>query len=412
VELVGLDAGRVLIRNDGAWKVVAQHVTRGPASPAWEPSQRFLNSILADKRTCWQVPSHDGSLLDITAAVVAPILDPQGNVIGVLYGDRNAQSTAGQPITEAQAMLVELLATGVATGLARLEQEQAALRARIQFEQFFTPELSRHLEKEPNLLAGKSAEVTLLFCDIRGFSRISERVGSAKTLAWISDVMEALSACVLRHRGVVVDYIGDELIAMWGAPELEPNHARLACRAALDMLAALPDVSNRWTATLAEATQVGIGINTGPAHVGNIGSSRKFKYGPLGNTVNLASRLQGATKYLLAPVLISGQTRAQLGDEFSLRRLCRARVVNIREPVEIFELAPPDQPNWSELKTAYESALDAFETKDMTTVSQAVGNLLVRFPNDGPSQNLVIRALDILRSNPEMADRVWELSQK
>jgi len=105
------------------------------------------------------------------------------------------------------------------------------LAARVQFEQFFTPSLASELAARPDLLKGRSLEVTLLFCDIRGFSRISERLGPGGTVEWISNVMEVLSDCVLAHQGVLVDYIGDELIAMWGAPKEEPQHAQLACRA-------------------------------------------------------------------------------------------------------------------------------------------------------------------------------------
>src|SRR5207237_5651604 len=115
-------------------------------------------------------------------------------VIGVLYGDRRRDGmwVASPALTKLDAMLVELIATGVAAGLARLEQEQAALTARVQFEQFFTAELAHQLATQPNLLEGRDAEVTILFCDIRGFSAFSERLGPARTVAWISDVMEVL----------------------------------------------------------------------------------------------------------------------------------------------------------------------------------------------------------------------------
>src|SRR5262249_37866404 len=159
-----------------------------------------------------------------------------GQVIGALYGDRRQRPGADlgprsgerkdssglrslsppqeESISEAEAMLVELLTRGVAAGLARVEQEQAALAARVRFEQFVTPELAIQLAANPDLLKGRDAEVSILFCDIRGFSRVSERVGPARTVEWVSDIMETLSDCVLAQEGVLVDYIGDELIAM------------------------------------------------------------------------------------------------------------------------------------------------------------------------------------------------------
>src|SRR5207302_3809188 len=247
-----------------------------------------------------------------------------------------------------EAMLVELLASGVATGLARVEQEKAAVEAELRFGQFFTKELSRQLALQPDLLKGRESEVTLLFCDIRGFSRISERLGPEGTVEWLGSVMGTLSDCVRAHAGVLMDYIGDELIAMWGAPEAQPNHPRLACRAALDMLDALRELNQRWEKSLGEPINLGIGVNTGIAQVGNTGTHHKFKYGALGNTVNLASRVQGATKHLKTKLLITGATHARLGTGFDARRLCRVRVVNIHEPVDLYELPPPGHPCWAE----------------------------------------------------------------
>ena len=176
----------------------------------------------------------------------------------------------------------------------------------MQFEQFFTPQLAAQLERDPQLLEGRNADVTLLFADIRGFSRVSERLGPARTMAWIQDTMGALSDCVLAHDGVLVDYIGDELMAMWGAPAPQADHAELACFAARQMLESLADVNARWQAELGGPVRLGIGLNSGVARVGNTGSRQKFKYGPLGDVVNVASRVQGATKYLGADCLITG----------------------------------------------------------------------------------------------------------
>ena len=135
-----------------------------------------------------------------------------------------------------------------------------------------------------------------------------------------------------------MDYIGDELMAMWGAPEDQPDHAERACQAALEMIESIASVNTRWQGPLGEPTAVGIGINTGIARVGNTGSRRKFKYGPLGDTVNVASRVQGASKYFKSNLLITQATRDRLGPQFQLVRLGQARVVNIADPIELFEL--------------------------------------------------------------------------
>src|SRR5207248_5474126 len=158
--------------------------------------------------------------------------------------------------------------------------EQVALRQRVQFERFCTPELSRQLLDKPELLDGRMAEVTVLFCDIRGFSRITERLGPSRTIEWTGDVLGAMSECVRDEQGVLVDYVGDELMAMWGAPEPQPDQAVRASRAALAMLETLPALNERWHTELGRDMAIGGGVNSGPAQVGNTGSRFKFKHGP------------------------------------------------------------------------------------------------------------------------------------
>ena len=418
-EIVDLDFAAILLWDGQQWKSEAFHA-RGQlaAGEQWQPSRTILERLRREQSTLRHVPSSGSqpanSLMNVRGLVAAPILDTHGDVIGAIYGDRR-QARPGAPsplISELEAKLVDLLACGVAGGLARLEQEKHILAARVQFEQFFTPELARKLEAEPDLLSGRDAEASLLFCDITGFSRISERLGPKRTVDWIKDVMTALSDCVIVHQGVLVDYIGDELVAMWGAPSAIPNHAELACRAALAMIKQLPQLNQRWEPILGEPMGFGIGINSGMARVGNIGTDRKFKYGPLGNTVNLASRVQGATKYLRTKLLVTGDTARHLDGSFSLRRLCRVRMVNIAEPVELYELAAEVPDNWHGAKSQYEEALDAFERGDCLVATSILGKLLVENPNDAPSLLLLSRAVDMLAHVRERFDPVWELAGK
>jgi adenylate cyclase len=405
-EMVGLDSVSVWLLKDDEWVVQAQqHSPRLPLVTRPPASRHVLNNVRQRAKTLWDKPEANAtattSLESVAAVVAAPILNREGDVIGALYGDRSFLSPPSRQrgeITEGQAMLVELLAGGIAAGLERARLEKDALAARVQFEQFFTPDLARQLERDPDLLKGQEAEVTLLFCDIRGFSRISEKLEPAKTVEWINDVMGVLSDSVLAHQGVLVDYIGDELMAMWGAPTRQPDHATLACRAALDMLERLPDLVARWKTVLGEEFDLGIGLNTGSARVGNTGSERKFKYGPLGSTVNLASRVQGATKHFKARLIITGRTKAAIDDGFATRRLGKVRVVNIQEEVELFELVPADHPDWEELQVGYETALLHFEAgpDDLWPAAGLLGNIQVKHPGDGPSLMLLSRVVNSL----------------
>ena len=152
--------------------------------------------------------------------------------------------------------------------------------------------------------------------------------------------MGTLSECVLECDGVLVDFLGDEIMAMWGAPIAQSDHADLACRAAMKMIASLPEINNRWQKELASEVLIGIGINSGVARVGNTGSKQKFKYGPLGDTVNIASRVQGATKYLGTDCLITGSTLAAMSAAQTTRRLACVKVVNIEQPLELYRTGP------------------------------------------------------------------------
>ncbi|MCB1064195.1 MAG: response regulator [Verrucomicrobiae bacterium] len=299
--------------------------------------------------------------------------------------------------------------------------EKKRLREKV-FEQHFTPELAREFARnvDPMKMKGRNAEVTVLFCDIRGFSTVSERLGPEQTIDWLGAVMGEFSGCVIDHGGVLVDYTGDELLAMWGAPSEQPDHAERACRAAIEMLDALPALNERWRSVIDAETAIGIGISTGPALVGNIGTHRKFKYGPLGTTVNLGSRVQGATKYLRTPLLVTGETIEQLAtdSDFHRRRLCRVRVQNIREPVELWEIVSQGREGWSGLKDRYEEALAYFENCQFHKASAVLGELLVRFPGDGPSLLLMSRVVDAMLEKGERGDDtasfnpVWELQGK
>jgi|GEM_PF-222411 adenylate cyclase len=293
--------------------------------------------------------------------------------------------------------------------------EKKRLRER-EFSQFFPREIARQVALRPEMLdEGREADVSVLFCDIKSFSRISEKLEPEKTVRWIRDVMEVLSECVLDHQGVLVDYIGDELVAMWGAPTEQPDHTKLACRSALAMVERLPEISRKWHPELGMPTQVGIGVNSGKAHVGNTGTARRRKYGPLGNTVNLASRVQGASRYLQSSLLVTGATFDQLdANEFSSRRLCTVKVNNIEEPVILHEIVSLETNDWSGLSERYEQALVAFESREFRLAASMLGDLLVHHPSDGPSLLLMSRAVNELinDSSEEDFDPVWPLSGK
>lgn len=292
--------------------------------------------------------------------------------------------------------------------------EKKRLREKV-FEQHFTPELARELARNPDpmKMQARHAEVSVLFCDIRGFSAVSERLGPATTIDWLGGVMGEFSSVVIDHGGVLVDYTGDELLAMWGAPNEQPDHAELACRAALGIRRSLPALNEKWREIVGAETEVGIGINSGDALVGNVGTHRKFKYGPLGTVVNLASRVQGATKFLMSPLLISGETAMRVRGRFPTRRLCRVRVQNIRVPVELHELHESGiNGRQAGLARVYEEALAAYERQDFSHASGKLSAFLKESPGDGPALLLQKRLAQDMTGSAAPFDPVWSLPGK
>jgi adenylate cyclase len=421
VDLIGFDYGCVLLREKERW-VVHQQGSAGRvlgsdrssiAASEWQPSHQIVSRVYREKKTYWQKLDSSlasESLVGIKSVIASPILNAAGDVIGALYGERRRGGPAMQPITRVEAMLVDLLAGGVAAGLARVEQE----KTRFLWEQFVTPELSAQLAGNPDLLQGRDADVTMLSCDIRGFSRICANLGPTRTLEWLQNVLGTLTDCVMAEQGVLVDYVGDELLGMWGAPAKQLDHAVRACRAALAMQAAVPVLNNRWYDTVKEKMGLSIGINTGTARVGNVGSARKFKYGALGTTVNLASRVQGATKYLRVAILITAAVRERLDTTFFTRRLGQVKVVNIPDAVELCQLTMPGQEAWAGLKEGYEQALVQYENQEFRLAARILGRLLAepQHGNDFPSQVLLQRAVTYMVEPPKEFSAVWELEGK
>ena len=420
VELIGLDSGRVLeINKDGTWNVIASFEREAgkEMSTRWVPVSDLLREVVAEKRTCWSTTPNSvrsgTDAAEMTAAIASPLLDQDGEVIGALYGDRRrVGSSAGELIGTLEAMLVETLARGVAAGRARVEQERNAAAVQVRFEQFFTPELSRQLAANPDLMTRRDTEVTVLFCDIRRFSTISEDLGAEVTMEWLSEIMGVMAECAAIYDGAIIDYIGDELMVMWGAPAVQADHAMRACQAALKMARQNMDLDKKWREKLGHKTQFGFGINSGQARVGNVGFERKFRYAPFGNTVNLASRVQGATKYLGADVVVTDATYQQLRSRPISRRLCSVRVVNIEQPVMLYELRPDDTSAAKELCQQYEEALSLFERENLPQATSILSDILRTQPDDGPTLLLLSRAVNCLLAQDKPFNPVFDLPGK
>ncbi len=414
-EMIHLDRACVVLHRDDQWHLRSTYSAHEESGASTETFSRGLvdhvrrtgETLIFDPQS---FPQEIGqSMVALDRAVAAPIRDQAGCVIGVLYGERRTGfCNAGTPIGELEAALLEVMAGAVASGIARQKQE----RVRASLSQFFSNELTKALEKDDRLLEGRDAEVTVLFCDIRRFSSISERIGPKQTFEWMNDVMTELSRCVQQTHGVLVNYIGDELMAMWGAPGDQPNHASLACDTAVRMERCREPLCARWREIAPEGFDFGIGLCSGLTRVGNMGSEVKFAYGPLGSTVNLASRVQGITKQFGVSCVVTESTARACEQGIHFRRLAIVRPVGFIDPVTLFELKASPSPIWFELTERYESALKLFLNSDLTATARQLASLVDDFPNDKPSMLLLARTVNALAAGDKSIDPIWTLQSK
>lgn len=250
----------------------------------------------------------------------------------------------------------------------REEREKGKLRGA--FGQYLSPVIVEELVKNPErlTLTGVEREMTILFSDIRGFTSFSERMPPEELTRFLNGYMTPMTRHIMDARGYVDKYIGDAIMAFWNAPLEDPAHAVNACRAAILMQRNIAELSPVWVAAGYPEVHIGIGINTGLTRVGNMGSDQRFNYTVIGDSVNLASRLEGLSKRYGAGIIISEFTWRQLtGSNLVTRKLDRVRVKGKAEPVTIYELLEEQEripeKQVKELK-GFEEALELFFKRD------------------------------------------------
>src|SRR5271169_2574772 len=193
-----------------------------------------------------------------------------------------------------------------------LIEEQEKRKIRGAFQQYVSPEVIRRLLSDPERVKPRKTEVTVLFSDIRGFTSISENLDAQELAALLNAYLTDMTKIIFRHQGTRDKYIGDAVMAIWGAPFDAPDHAAKCCVAAVDMLVRLSQMQKDWRARGFPELDIGIGINTGVASVGNMGSTLRYGYTAMGDSVNLASRLEGLNKEYGTRIVISESTRREI----------------------------------------------------------------------------------------------------
>ena len=211
------------------------------------------------------------------------------------------------------------------------------------FGRYVSKDVYQQLLSNPELaeLGGKRREMTVLFSDIRGFTAVTEKGDPEDLVAQLNDYFSRMVAIVFRHQGTVDKFVGDMVMALFGAPLDDPAHAEHAAAAAIDMVRELGELNRKWVDEGRARLDIGIGINSGDMIAGNIGSSTIMSYTVIGDNVNLGSRLESLNKDYRTRIIISDATRTRLSGKYDIRPLGDVVVKGKTRPVAIFEIVVP-----------------------------------------------------------------------
>ncbi len=262
-------------------------------------------------------------------------------------------------------------------------EERARAYIRNAFDRYLSPEMVKRITDDPGQLelGGEERDMTVMFCDIRSFSRISEKLGPQELIKFLIEFLTPMTDILMKRKATIDKYIGDAILAFWNAPLDDPDHPQNAARGALAMIDALHHLNaldprppgSHWPGEV----KIGIGLNCGTCCVGNMGSAQRLSYSLLGDTVNLASRIEGLTKFYGVPIAVGSELAVRL-DGFGMVELDAVRVVGREAPERLFALlCAPEQatPAHAALTADQDAMLTAYRRQDWDAAELALAAL-------------------------------------
>ena len=276
------------------------------------------------------------------------------------------------------------------------------------FGQYIPPSLVEEMDEtgEEASLEGETREMSVLFSDVRGFTTISEGLDAKELTHMMNEFLTPFTSAVQTHRGTIDKYMGDCVMAFWGAPLADEDHARHAVLTAFDMLEAVTSLDEPFAAKGWPAIRVGVGIASGEMNVGNMGSEFRIAYTVMGDTVNLGSRLEGITKQYGVDIIVNDR-KAALVPDFAFRELDLVRVKGKTEPVAIYEPIGPTASISAETAATlemYTAALAAYRQQNWDVASDSFQTLRER--NDELLYNVYLDRIERFRGEPPPDD--WD----
>jgi adenylate cyclase len=265
------------------------------------------------------------------------------------------------------------------------------LAIRRMFAQYMSEKVISHLMEHPERLklGGERRRVTLFFSDLAGFTGLSERLTPEEVVSLLNDYLSRMTDIILEEEGTVDKFEGDAIMAFWGAPLDQEDQALRACRAALRQQAALAELNRRFAEMQLSSLGMRIGLHSGVAVVGNLGSQKRFDYTVIGDTVNLASRLEGLNKFYRSHILASETTAAECGDQVLFRELDRVAVKGRATPVAVYQplgLIEVLGPEMADLCREFAEALALYRLGKFAQAGALWEKILEKHPEDGPSR--------------------------
>ncbi len=371
-----------------------------PVAPAVELQATVLDNILHDgslRRPWWVVPGEAalvlvfglglGLVVRYTGALPAAVA---ASALALLYvwGTQHLFEAGHLALGAVYPLMGIFLCTLGGTVFQAFSEEREKRWIRGAFSRYLNPEVTEFLARNPERLrlGGERRELTILFMDVRGFSTISEGLSPDMLAELLNEFLGAMTDVVFEHEGLLDKYMGDAVMAFWGAPIAVSDHAARCCRAALGMLTALRELHARWSTLDRPLLEIGVGINTGEAAVGNFGSLQRFSYTALGDDVNLASRLEGLNKTYGTRILISDSTRRVIGEEFVSREIDRVRVKGKMQAVVVHELlglgTDDHDGSLARRAAAFFAALEAYRQQGWDDAIARLTALYQEYPED------------------------------
>ena len=287
------------------------------------------------------------------------------------------------------------------------------------FSHYVNPTIVDELVTNPEKLklGGENKFLTVFFSDIVGFSTFSEKKSPEHLVKFLNEYLSSMTNLVFINKGTLDKYIGDAVMAFWGAPIPIENHAYLACSTALQMQAELVKLRKKWETEGETLIKVRMGINTGNMVVGNVGGKERFDYTVMGDNVNLASRLEGANKEYSTLIMISESTYDEIKEHFLCRELDLIIVKGKSKPIKVYELISyieqPQSENMLESLNEYNLGLDCYKNRNFLGALKYFSSSLILNPSDAPSKVYLERCELFLDSPPaENWDGVFTLTRK